>query len=303
MPLLSRGAALVGLDGTLLVADPGFLEALGLPATGAGEALRARAAADPALAALLGGRGPDEVGLGGAGGGPLTLERRRATGASLLVLRAEGDDERLEHAARSRGLAQLAGGLSHDVNGPLNTMTLQLALLGEKLGDLAEGRLAGHLGALRDQVARIAQMVRRFREVVDPSAPLGGLDLAIQAGEALALLGHDLHRRSIQLSLEAAPGLARTGAAPERTARLVLGLLQRCAAATPDGGALSVAVAVRGDRAALTVTHPLGAGRPDLGYDLEVAATAAGALGGLLAWTSQEGLVQVTLQLPRGHAA
>jgi signal transduction histidine kinase len=304
MPFLSRGAALVDLDGALLAADPGFLAALGLPARGAAEALQERAAAAPALAALLGGQGPDAVALGEAGREPLRLERYAAPVGRLLVLRAEPDGERLEHAARSLGLAQLAGGLSHDVNGPLNTMTLQLALLAEKLGDGAEGRVAaGHLGALRDQVARIARMVRRFREVVDPAAPLGGLDLAVQATEALALLSHDLHRRSIHLVLEAPPGLARTGAAPERTARLVLGLLQQAASATPDGGTLSVVVEALDDRSALTVTHALGASRPDLGYDFEVAVGAAEALDGRLARTSQEGRMRVTLELPRGHQA
>lgn len=304
MPLLSRGAALVDLDGALLAADPGFLAALGLPAPGAAGALRERAAGEPALAALLGGAGPDALELAGARGEPLRLERLGAPAGHLLVLRAAPDAEGLEHAARSRGLPQLAGGLSHDVNGPLNTMTLQLALLGEKLAEAAGGRLAaGHLGALQDQVTRIARMVRRFREVVDPVAQIGGLDLAAQAAEVLALLGHDLHRRSIHLALEAPPGLARTGAPPERTARLVLGLLQQAAASTPDGGSLAVQVEARGDQATLTVTHALGAARPELGYDLEVAAGAAAALGGRLAWTSEEGRARVTLELPRGRQA
>jgi len=301
---LARGAALVDQAGRLLTADPGFLIALGLPSEGAGEALRARAGAEPALAALLGGAGPDALGLPGPGGERLRLERHAAAGARLLVLRAEADVERLEHAQRSAGLASLAAGLAHDVNGPLHAMTLQLALLTEKLGDGAEGRLAAaHLGALRDQVGRVARMVRRFREVVDPPAPLGGLDLAALASEVLALLGHDLHRRTVHLTVDASPGVARTGAAPERATRLVLALLQQAVAGTPEGGALAVSVEAEGDLVLLAIRHALGAGGGGLGYDLRVAAGAATALGGRLVRAGEEGHVRVTLQLPRGQQA
>lgn len=304
LPALARGAALVDQAGALLAADPGFLAGLGLPSEGAGEALRGRAGAEPDLAALLGGAGPDALALPGPGGERLRLERHAAAGGRLLVLRAEADAERLEHAVRSAGLPSLAAGLSHDVNGPLHAMTLQLALLAEKLGDGEEGRLAAaHLQALRDQVGRVARMVRRFREVVDPPSPLGGLDLAVLASEVLALLGHDLHRRTIHLTVDASPGLARTRAAPERTTRLVLALLQRAVSATPEGGALGVSTAALGDLVVLSIRHALGAGGGGLGYDLGVAADAAAALGGRLIRAGEEGSVRVTLQLPRGQQA
>lgn len=304
MPTLVRGAAVVDQGGRLHAADAGFAAALGLPPGAAADALADRAAAEPALAALLAGAGPDTVTLAGAGGATLRLERVPGASPRLLLLRAEADAERLEHAARSEGLPVLAAGLAHDVNGPLNTMTLQLALLAEKLGDGAEGRLAaGHLGALRDQVGRVARMVRRFREAVDPPAPVGGLDLAALAGEALELLTHELHRRSVRLALDAPPGGARTRAEPGRSARLVLGLLQAAAQATPGGGALAVAVEAGAERVALVVEHAAGADEAGLGYDLEVAAGAAEALGGRLVRDGAEGRVRVRLELPRGQQA
>ncbi|HET8732207.1 MAG TPA: histidine kinase [Anaeromyxobacteraceae bacterium] len=304
MPPLARGAAVVDQAGRLLAADAGFAAALGLPPGDPGGALCTRAAAEPALAALLAGAGPDALALAGAGGIPLRLERQPGGPPRLLVVRGEGDEERLEHAARSEGLPSLAAGLAHDVNGPLHTMTLQLAILAEKLGDGDEGRLAaGHLGALREQVARVARMVRRFREVVDPSAGAGGLDLAALATEATALLNHDLHRRAVRLTLEVPPAGARTGAAPERSARLVLALLQAAATAAPQGGALAVAVEAGPERVALVVEHAAAADAAGFGYDLEVAAGAAEALGGRLVRGGEEGRVRVRLELPRGQQA
>lgn len=300
--MIARGAALVDATGALLAADAGFFCALGLPAQEGGPALQARAAAEPGLAALLRGEGPDAVALAGPDGEPLRLERHRAAPGLLLVLRSERDPERLEHAARSQGLGLLTGGLSHDVNGPLHAMNLQLALLEEKLGEGQEGRrVAAHLVVLREQVVRVARMIRRFRELAEPADRLGGLDVGALAAEALALLGHDLHRRDVQLALEAPAGVAHTDAPAERTVLLVLGVLMQAAATTPERGALTVSVHGRAGGATLAVSHTTGATPPDRCYYSEVAAGAAAALGGRLARSREEGLERVMLELPRVH--
>ncbi len=298
MPILARGAALVDSSGTLVTADAGFLRGLALPAEAPAPAWSDRAAREAGLAAFLRGEGPAEVPVLGAAGAPLTLERHRAPWGLLLVLRADGDDERLEHAARSQGLGLQAAGLAHDVAGALNTMTLQLALLGEKLAGAPAAR---HLGALRDQIERVDRLVRRFREVAEPPPAFGGLDLAALATEVVAACGHELQRRSVRVGLEGAPGVARTQAAPERTTRLVLGLITQAVSATPDGGALDVRAAGLEGWATLDLDHAVGAPRLDLGYYSEVAAAAAAALGGRLTRITEDGRERVTLQLPRSH--
>jgi signal transduction histidine kinase len=301
MPKLARGAAFFDSSGALAASDEGFLRALGLPARGGDAALRARLAGAPGLATLLRGGGPDGLAIAGADGEPLLLERHPAGSGLLLVVRAEGDDELLEHAARSQGLGLLASGLTHDVNGTLHTMNLQLALLEEKLGDGAGGRLAApHLGMLREQVTRVARMIRRCREVAEPEGKEGGLDVGALVSEVVALLAHDLHRREIQLALQAPAAVARTSAPAERAVRLVLGLLQQAAAATPTRGALAIEVAGGDEGPTLSVAHTAGGAPPGLAYYSEVAAEAAAALGGRLARASEDGRERMTLQLPRG---
>jgi len=272
MPILARGAAVVDSSGTLVSADPGFLRGLDLPAEAPAAALRRRAEGEAGLAGFLRGEGPAEVPVRSAGGAPLTLERHPAPGGLLLLLRAPGDGERLEHAARSLGLALLAGGVAHDVAGPLNTMTLRLALLGERVEDDEGSR---HLAALRAQIQRVDRVVTRFREVTAPQAVVGGFDLGALAAEVLALFTHDLHQRSVQVKVEAVGGAVRTCVPSERTALLVVGLITQAVAATPDAGALEVEVSSPDGGAALAVTHTIGASRLDLGYYSEVAAAAA----------------------------
>jgi hypothetical protein len=51
------------------------------------------------------------------------------------------------------------------------------------------------------------------------------------------------------------------------------------------------------------VSHTGGATQPGLGYDREVAAAAAAALGGGVERASEEGRERVILRLPRAHQA
>jgi hypothetical protein len=297
MSMLARGAALVDSSGTLVTAEAGFLRALALPEAAPAEAWRLRASREEGLAAFLRGEGPPALALLGASGAALTLERLTSPGGLLLVLRGADDDERLEHAARSKALPLLAGGLSHDVAGPLNTLTLQLALLGEKLDG---GPAARHLGVLREQVGRVDRVVRRFREMADPPSRLGGLDLAALAAEVAALFTHDLQRRSVQVGVEAVVGPVRTGVPADRATLLVLGLMAQAVAATPDAGSFSLAAEVAEGWATLTLDHAAAASRLGLDDYSEVAAAAAAALGGRLERGTQEGRERVTLRLPRG---
>src|ERR671934_105366 len=59
--MISEGSAFLDRSGRVLAADATFRACLRLPAGDATAALRERAAGDPALAALLGGAGPDSL--------------------------------------------------------------------------------------------------------------------------------------------------------------------------------------------------------------------------------------------------
>jgi len=297
MPLLARGAAFLDPSGAL-VADSGFVAALGLsPQDPAGD-LRRLAAAEPPLQALLGGDGPMRIALTRPGGG-VWLERQAGPGGVLLVARGARDGEWLEHAVRSLGLARLAAGLAHDIKNPLNAMALQLAILGEILGEADGAASASHLAALRGQVAKVNEVLRRFCDVADPAAIYGWLDLGAVVADVVGLHGHEARRRHVQVEVEAPRGVARVRAAPERVVRLLLGLLDRALAETPDGGALRIEVAGEGQWAVLAVTHAAGDPDPDLGYYSEVAAAAAAALGGSLEAGGDGRQARFTLRLPR----
>jgi signal transduction histidine kinase len=303
MTLLARGAAFLDPSGAVLAADAGFLAALALAADDPGGELRRRAAADPALRGLLEGVGPPRLLVEGPAGA-CWIERAPGPGGVLLLARGVHDLERMEHVACAQGFPRLASGLAHDIKNSLNAMALQVAILTEKLGEGGTGEAsAGHLAALRSQIAKVDEVVRRFCDVAEPSAPYGWVDLGAVVGDVVALHAHEARRRRLRVQLDAPPGVARVDASPQRVVRLLLGLVGCALAGTPDGGALRGQVAAEGPDAVVTLVHAAGDPDPGLGYDSEVAAAAAAELGGSLQAIRAGQEDQVTLRLPRNEHA
>ena len=298
----AAGAAL--LDGSgAIVADAGFRALLGLPDGDASGVLRARAEADPALRAFVAGEGPETVAVAGADGVPVELERVAEGGRALVLARVAGLGEALEHAMRSVALGRVASGVAHDIKNPLNAMALQIALLGEKLSASPDASVAaaGHLSALREQVARVNEILRRFLDVADPGAPLGYTDVGALLIDVAALLGHEGRRRRIEVTVDAVPGAVRTSCDPARVGRLLLGIFARALAETPDGGRLGARASASGTSVTIGIEHALGDRDPDVGYYTEAAVAGARRLGGALAEERSEGVARITLALPRNE--
>jgi signal transduction histidine kinase len=297
----ARGAAFVDRSGAVIAADDGFLTQLGLAASDPSGSLRARAEATPALRALLAGDGPAVARIEGAGGEVVEIERVTSPAGALLVARSTRASEWLEHAMRSQGLTRLAAGVAHDIKNPLNAMALQIALLTDKLQGAGDAGVASaaHLGALRDQIARVNDVVRRFLDVTDPSAPLGYTDVGALVADAASLFGHDARRRRVELAVEATPGSARTRCDPGRVSRLVVGLFFRAVVETPERGKVSVRVGGDGPDVRVVIEHAVAEPDPELGDYTEVAAAAAELLGGALAVSHDGGTERLFLRLPR----
>jgi signal transduction histidine kinase len=293
----ASGAAYVDASGDLSAADPGFLETLGLPSEGAAAALRERAAASPALRALLAGSGPEVAQVAGEQGAAVELVRLRGAGGLLLLARSARLQERLEHGLRSPVLSRLVAGVVHDVKNPLNAMSLQLAILSEKLG-AAVGVAGPHLAALRDQIGRVNEVLRRFLEVSDPGAPMGYTDLGALLQDGAALLAHEARRRRVELVVEIQRGGVRTPCEPARAGRLLLVLVAGALASTPDGGRVELALGTEAGQAVLRLAHAAGLDDGAAAEDLELGAAAARALGGGAVAERDGGVRRVVLRLP-----
>ncbi len=296
----ASGAAFVDRSGVVVAADAAFLDSLGLPPDDPTARLTERAEADPEFRTLLSGEGPARARIAGAGGTVVDVERIGSAAGTLFVVREVRAQEWLEHAMRSQGLTRLAAGVAHDIKNPLNAMSLQIALLVEKLSGIDAGRASsGHLGALREQIGRVNEVVRRFLDVTDPTAPLGYTDLGLLLADAGSLFVHDARRRRIEVVLDGQAGVARTRCDPARVGRVLVGLLARALAETPDGGRLAGRAETQGQDAVVVIEHTAGDPDPGVGYYTGVVAAAADALGGRFSLDRRDGAERLTLTLPR----
>jgi signal transduction histidine kinase len=303
--MIAEGSAFLDRSGHILAADGAFLTCLRLPAGDATIALRERAAADPALATLLAGNGPDAVRLAGPDGA-VCCELTRITSDAGFLLRVRSADAAApapvdEYAMQAVALARLAGSVAHEVKNPLNAMALQLALLGDKIAtesDALATACAGNLGSLRNQIGRVNEVVRRFLEVADPP-PSNGFDAGGLLADATNLFGHEARRRRVALVCEAQPDSLRASGDPARAARLLLGLLWRAIAATPQAGRLLARASPAGTEVVLALEHGRGEPDPSLAWVGAVVANAAREMGGRLEESTSGESARVALVLPR----
>lgn len=219
-----------------------------------------------------------------------------ATGAGPLA-----DGERSEHAVRSKVLARIIAGAVHDIRTPLNTMALRLPFIAEAVqaDASAADSAAAHVRSVQEQFERIKDLVTRLAEATEPAAPLGYLDLASHLAQVIGVLGYEAKLRHVELAVEGARSGVRTSADPSHAGRLVLCLVGRALAATAEGGRFHARASARGGSAALEIDWTPGAPEPDLGYDLDVLAAGAAALGGRLERVAGDrGLARLTLTMP-----
>jgi signal transduction histidine kinase len=211
------------------------------------------------------------------------------------------DADPAEGALRARVLARVVAGIVHDIRTPLGTMLMKLQLLRDSIAGEAglSETVAGHLRVLDAQIERMTEMVRKVASTVDPPTPLGSVDLGTLVADVVGALGYEAKLRTVELSVEPRTVAVRTPAEPSGVGRLVLCLLGRAIAGTPQGGRVVTRAVTRGGAAVVEVDHTANAGEASVGYDVDVLTTSAIALGGRLErGPGDQGLERLTLTLP-----
>lgn len=204
-------------------------------------------------------------------------------------------------ALRARVLARVVAGIVHDIRTPLGTMLMKLQLLRDAIASetgLSE-TVAGHLRVLDAQIERMTEMVRKVASTVDPPTPLGSVDLGALLADVAGALGYEAKLRTVELTVEPRGAVVRTPAEPLGVGQLVLCLLGRALAAAPPGGRVLARALSRGGASVVEVEHTAGAAEAPAGYDVDVLASTAAALGGRLeGGPGEPGLERLTLTLP-----
>jgi signal transduction histidine kinase len=234
---------------------------------------------------------------------------------------ADGDGRATGGAARD-GTAlveALAAGIAHEVRNPLNALQINLGILEHEISDILPdrehhvfevlGKIAGELRSLDDFVSEFLRFARPPRPNLQPIAvrPL----LADLAG----FIGPECARKGVSLSLAVAGEPETVAADAFQLKHAVLNLVLNALQATPEGGAIVIAVG-RGGSGIEIAVRDTGEGMPGdvlprvfdpffstreggTGLGLPIARRIVEAHGGTLALASRQGEGTVaTIVLP-----
>ena len=197
--------------------------------------------------------------------------------------------------ARAQLVERLCDGFSHDTRNPLNAVVIHLEVLADKLRRENAGALpAGmerNLKAIRDQVGRIDEMVRRFVELAAPHRQQEpDFDVTALVQSVVAQCTHNARVARAELRAEGPAGLRAPGSASEVGVAVALYVLGQV-----EAGARRLLVRTEAQGgAALIIVEGIVAAEPSGPADL---ATLAASCGGTL--QTLPGRVELALPLAR----
>lgn len=149
-------------------------------------------------------------------------------------------------ADRARLLERIAVGLAHEAKNPLHNMVLHLQLLSEKIA--SPGRQGGspiekHLGAMRDGIGRVDDLLRAFGEFAAPThlPP----DVAAAVRRAVQLFAYDVRRATVKVS-QLGPATLIVESSSAVLGDLVAHGFLACLDLARDGGTVAISLEARG---------------------------------------------------------
>ena len=154
-------------------------------------------------------------------------------------------------------LAELAGGFIHEIKNHLNTLSLNLQLLGEDFEEPEnprERKAAERVGKLIDECRRLVDLSNdflRFARVTDLQAE--PIDLGEVVARLVDFLGPTARAQGIAIDFYPAPDLPPVRLDAELFEKVVLNLMLNAEDAMPEGGRLTLQTRAEGDWVALDV--------------------------------------------------
>jgi signal transduction histidine kinase len=177
-----------------------------------------------------------------------------SAGARWLVLmkrrdRADDHDTALIAASRADTSQQVLAGLLHDLNGPLNNLSLTLALLSGTLSrvtaqqpdDATLARCRRYVDTLTAETQRFSDSARALgAAIVPPEASTGSIALSSLLQHAQRALRHHASLREVHLSIASAAADLAVAGDPDLLKLALVDLLVTAIDATAPGGEIAV---------------------------------------------------------------
>jgi signal transduction histidine kinase len=169
-----------------------------------------------------------------------------AVATYLIGIDVTDEQEMLRRTLRAERLAAvgtMAAGFAHEVRNPLNSASLQLALLERRAerGDIARDTVLSITKIVKDEIQRLDRMVRDFLAFAQPR-PIEprAVDINELVGSVLALIAPEAEANRVVVTTELDAALARPAGDAERLRQVLLNLVRNALEAMPEGGRLTL---------------------------------------------------------------
>jgi len=143
---------------------------------------------------------------------------------------------------RYREIAELAGGLAHEIRNPLSTISLNLGVLREELSDSdnpRDRRMQQRLTTIQGECDRLQTFLNTFLQFASAmEIHREPHDLSDYIRELIDFLKPDFAASQIEISPHLATDLPQTLIDPAQFRRALLNLTRNAQQAMPDGGTL-----------------------------------------------------------------
>jgi len=162
-------------------------------------------------------------------------------------------ERRLGRSERLAAIGQLAAGLAHEINNPLNVMSGFCELLLSKTPE--EDSRRAQLEEIARECGRCQRLVEDLLDYAKPKEPRRApVRLRELIGETANLVSARTRAQGVELQLDADPKLPPLLADADQLKQLLLNLFLNACDAMPDGGSLRVVAAVEHGDAVVRVT-------------------------------------------------
>ena len=198
------------------------------------------------------------------------LELRPGEEGALLLLRDLATFRKVElhlmEAGRFATLANLAGGLAHEIRNPLHSIGLNAGVVEQYLGQFPGGNshraVEESLRAIQDETRRLTDLLNNYLGMLRSGEEPGLVDVREVCGRVFQLLAFPALKARVDLRLEGEEDLPLVRGMRDRIQQAILNLVLNAIQAMPDGGEVVLSTSVAAGHVRVTVSDT-GPGLPE----------------------------------------
>jgi two-component system, cell cycle sensor histidine kinase and response regulator CckA len=173
---------------------------------------------------------------------------------------------RLVESERLAAIGMTAAKIAHELNNPLNGMSLTVQLLEQRLArqpnPLPDSQAAATVKRLKDEISRLNQLAGEFRTISRKEKyDFRRVSLARVIEDLVGLQAADLAGRNIEIISLVPQDLPAVRADPDKIKQALLNIMKNAAEAMPNGGKITVEAFATSNAVVLEITDT-GSGIP-----------------------------------------